>query len=324
MQWLRRAGKALAWIGAVAAIALLVALWAYRDLPIAEAEAKYTNEFSRFIHIDGARIHYRDEGSGPPILLLHANFSNLLGWDPWVEVLKSEHRIVRFDFTAFGLTGPDPGGDYSNERTLALLEKFVDAVQLKRFAIAGTSFGGSMALRYSARHPERIESLILLNPGALEGRAMAQAGMRLPDAANILEYITPRALTSYMLRSRAGDPQRISEEHIDRWYDLWMREGNRAAILARLRAYSSADVVDVIGQVRVPVLVLWGEANTQTPIEQSGELMALLTAAPSKRLITYPGVGHPALEEAGASIAKDVGAWLDGSLPPSITEPDGD
>ncbi len=77
-------------------------------------EAKYASPASRFIHIDGVRIHYRDEGSGPAILLLHANFSNLLGWDPWAEALKDHYRVVRFDFPAFGLTGPDPGGDYSN------------------------------------------------------------------------------------------------------------------------------------------------------------------------------------------------------------------
>jgi pimeloyl-ACP methyl ester carboxylesterase len=39
---------------------------------------------SRFIHIDGVRIHYRDEGAGPAVLLLHGNFGNLLDWDPWV------------------------------------------------------------------------------------------------------------------------------------------------------------------------------------------------------------------------------------------------
>lgn len=317
--WLRRAAIGLGWVLGVAVLALLVGLWAWRDIPAAEMEAKYANQASRFLHVDGVRIHYRDEGSGPAILLLHANFSNLLGWDPWVETLKKDHRVVRFDFTAFGLTGPDPGGDYTNERTLALTEKFVDAVQLKRFAIAGTSLGGGIAIRYAARHPERIESLILLNPGVLEGRAMAQSGATLPEAADIVEYVTPRLLASYMLRSRAGDPARITDEHIDRWYEGWRREGNRAAILKRLRTYTSADIVDIISQVEVPVLVLWGEANPQTPIEQAGELMTMLTAAPTKRLITYPGVGHPALEEAGALIAADVAAWLDGTLPPVAT-----
>lgn len=316
VKWLRLTGYVLVTTLAAVAIALAIALWTYRDIPAAQLEARYASSASRFIHLDGVRIHYRDEGSGPALLLLHANFSNLLAWDPWVEALQDKYRVVRLDLPAFGLTGPDPGGDYSNERTLALLEKFVDAVGLRRFAIAGTSLGGSIGLRYAAKHPDRVESLILLNPGILEGRVMAGKGTRLPDSANVLKYITPRALAAYMLRSRAGDPAKISEEHISRWYDLWMREGNRGAILDRLRSYDSADSAQVVAQVRVPVLILWGEANPQTPLEQATELKAMLAQAPEVRVITYPGVGHPALEEAGALIARDVRAYLDGKQTP--------
>ncbi|MCC7258522.1 MAG: alpha/beta hydrolase [Gammaproteobacteria bacterium] len=313
---LRIAARMLGVAVAVVTVTLAAALWAYRDVPAARLEEKYASPAMRFLHIDGVRIHYRDEGSGPVVLLLHANFSSLLAWDPWVEALADRYRVVRFDFPAFGLTGPDPSGDYSNRRTVALTEKFVDALGLRRFTIAGTSLGGSIALRFAADHPERIERLILLNPGILEGRAMAQSGTRLPETADILRYITPRALVAYLLRSRAGNPALITEEHIDRWYDLWMREGNRAAILARLRAYDGGNVAGVVGRVRAPVLILWGDANPQTPPEQASELAAMLTAAASVRLLTYPGVGHPALEEAGERIGRDVRAWLDGTLPP--------
>ncbi len=317
MTRLRTIGNSILVALAVAGLTIAFALWVYRDIPAAQLQARYASPASRFKHIDGVRIHYRDEGAGPAILLLHANFSSLLGWDPWAEALKGSHRVVRFDFTAFGLTGPDPGGDYSNERTLALTEKFIDAVGLKRFSIAGTSLGGGIAMRYAGRHPDRVDRLILLNPGILEGRALAKSGARVPDAANVLKYITPRAIASYMLRSGAGDPAKITEEHINRWYEMWMREGNRGAILDRLRAYGSADVIDVAAQVTVPVLILWGEANPQTPIGQAAELQAMLKNAPEARLITYPGVGHPALEEAGALIARDVAAYLDGTLPPA-------
>lgn len=316
MKWLKAIGYAALVSMVLGIVALGVALWAYRDIPAAELEARYASPASRFIHIDGVRIHYRDEGNGPAILLLHANFSNLLGWDPWAEALKDGYRVVRLDLPAFGLTGPDPSGDYTNERTLALVEKFVDAVGLRRFSIGGTSLGAGIGIRYADRHPDRVERLILLNPGILEGRAMARSGTTLPGAADILEYVTPRALAAYMLRSRAGDPSRITEEHVDRWYDMWMREGNRAAILDRLRVYGSADVAEVVAGVRAPVLILWGEANPQTPIEQAAELKGMLTGAPEVRLVTYPGVGHPALEEAGAVIARDVRAYLDGTLPP--------
>ncbi|MDH4023424.1 MAG: alpha/beta hydrolase, partial [Gammaproteobacteria bacterium] len=109
-------------------IALVAALWVYRDIPAAELEARYAGPASRFITVDGARIHYRDEGSGPPVVLIHANFSNLIDWDPWVDALRDKYRVIRFDMTSHGLTGPDPTGDYSQERTLALTERLIDAL----------------------------------------------------------------------------------------------------------------------------------------------------------------------------------------------------
>jgi pimeloyl-ACP methyl ester carboxylesterase len=86
-------------------------------------------------------------------------------------------------------------------------------------------------------------------------------------------------------------------------------------MLARLRSYSSASIVTATAGVRVPTLILWGAANPQAPVEQAGELRAMLVNAPSVRVITYPGVGHMAVEESGSLIARDVRAFLDDPAP---------
>ena len=64
--------------------------------------------------------------------------------------------------------------------------------------------------------------------------------------------------------------------------------------------------------VRVPTLILWGEKNPQAPVEQAEELRKMLVNAPEVRVITYPGVGHMAADEAGPVIARDVRTYLDG------------
>jgi pimeloyl-ACP methyl ester carboxylesterase len=293
-------------------IAFTVEAWLDRDIPAATLEARYAAPSSKFLNVDGVRIHYRDEGRGPPVVLIHANFGSLLSWDPWVKVLAANHRVLRFDMPGHGLTGPDPGGDYRLERTVALTERFVDALDLRQFSIGGTSLGGTVAIHYSAAHPDRVEKLILLSPGALEGRSMQRAGRTLPAAANILAIITPRALAEYMLKSRFGDPSKVTPAMVDQWHDMWLREGQRTAILARLRSYSSADIVQATAGVKAPTLILWGAANPQAPPEQAIELAGMLTQAPWKKVVTYPGVGHMALEEAGAMIVPDVAAFLGG------------
>lgn len=290
--------------------ATLVALWAYRDIPAAELEAKYAGPTSRFITIDGVRFHYRDEGTGPVVILFHANFSNLIDWDPWVDALKDHYRVVRVDMTSHGLTGPDPTGDYTLPRTLDLTERFIDALGIQKATLGGTSLGGTVAIHYTVKHPDRVERLILLSPGSLEGKEKMRSG-GVPKAGYVLKYILPRALPAAMLKSGFGPPAKPSEELIDRWYDFWMREGQREAQLDRLSQYQAGDIEGLIRSIRVPVLLLWGEANTTAVFEQSVEFRKLLAGAPSLTFISYPGVGHMAVEQAGAQIGRDVRAWLD-------------
>ncbi len=303
--------------GAVVVIGLLalaVALWLYRDIPAAVVEARHAGPASRFITLDGVRMHYRDEGTGPVILLLHANFSNLIDWDPWVDALEDGYRVVRLDMTSHGLTGPDPTGDYSLARTLFLTEQFIDALGIDRLSLAGTSLGGTVAIHYTARHPERVQRLVLLSPGSLEGKERAARG--LPRSAYVLTWILPRALPAFMLRSGFGDPSKLPEALIDRWYDFWMREGQRKAQLDRLAQYQAGDIEGLIRDIRAPVLLLWGEANTTAVFSQSGEFLKMLDNAASVTFISYPGVGHMAVQEAGAGIGRDVRAWLDTPVKP--------
>jgi pimeloyl-ACP methyl ester carboxylesterase len=315
MKFLRLLGYGLLVLMLALSIGVAFAMWKYQDIPAEQLEAKYAGPASRFINIEGVRIHYRDEGKGPTVVLIHANFASLLGWDPWVEALQDSYRVVRLDLTSHGLTGPDPTGDYSPERTLEVVEKFIDAMGLDQFSIGGTSMGGTVAIHYTHRHPERIDKLILLSPGSLEGKER-KSGPRgeVPDAAYVLKYIMPRALPKYMLRSGFGDESKLTDELVDRWYDMWRREGNREAQLDRLQQYKPGDIEDIIRELEAPTLLMWGEANTTAKFEQAAHFRELLENVESLQFVSYPGVGHMAVQEAGEETGRDVRAFLDGEL----------
>ncbi len=311
----------LKWLGGILGglllllvIAVLIGVWAYRDIPREVLEAKYANEASRFMNVADARIHYRDEGprDGPAVVLIHANFASLLGWEPWAEALKDKYRVVRFDMTSHGLTGPDPTGDYTLERTMELTEKFIDQLGLQTFTIGGTSLGGTVSVLYTAKHPERVENLILLSPGSIEGKETQARRGGVPDSAYVLKYIMPRALPEFMLTGGFSDDSKLTDELVDQWFELWRLEGQREAQLDRLRTYDSGDIYSVFRSIDRPVLLLWGEDNQTAKFEQHEEVLHLLENAPTINFISYPNVGHMAVQEAGARIAVDVRNWLDG------------
>jgi len=307
---------ALGWTaGGLAALALVVfaaAAWVWRDIPAETLEARYASPASRFAAIDGARIHYRDEGAGPPVVLIHANFASLIGWDPWAEALRDSYRVVRFDMTGHGLSGADSTGNYGLPRTVDLMERLLDRLGVERAAIVGTSLGGTVAIRYAVRNPQRVAGLVLISPGSLEpGVRGRQAPPPISPAAALLRWITPRALPEFMLKGGFGDSAKVAPELVDRWHDLWRLEGQRAAQLERLRQYISGNIEALIGQVRAPVLIQWGEENPQVRVELAAELARLLTNAPSIETIIYPGVGHMAIQEAPRETSADARSWLD-------------
>jgi pimeloyl-ACP methyl ester carboxylesterase len=315
MTWWVRLSKGVFWGMVALVVGLLVAAVVYRDHPVAEVEKRWAKPPSKFVIVDGVRLHYREEGSGPPVVLLHANYASLFMWEPWAEALKDRYRVIRVDLPAHGLTGPEPSGDYSLQRIQSLFEQFVDARGLERFVVVGTSIGGTVAMRYAADHPDRIERLVMISPGSLEPRVRGRTTpANVPQVADLLAWITPRAFTAYLLRNDYGDPARVTDAVIDEWYEMWMREGNRQAMIDLLRQYVSGGVEAKIRSIRVPVLLMWGERNKRVPLSLAYETRALLENSPDIQLEVLPGIGHMLVQEAPQQSAAVIRRYLDSPL----------
>ena len=154
-----------------------------RVLPREAMIARYADAASRFADIEGVRVHYKDEGAGPAILLVHGTFGDLGDWDGWARVLTPHYRVIRLDLPAFGLTGPVPSGNYSVDRMLSLVDALMDRLGVERLAIAGVSYGGLTAFRYAATRIERVTGLVLANSAGIQfgQRASAPASAPPPD-----------------------------------------------------------------------------------------------------------------------------------------------
>ncbi|MSO99071.1 MAG: alpha/beta hydrolase [Rhodospirillaceae bacterium] len=313
-KFLRILGWIFGSIVALLVVGFVVGAAYYTDIPAAELEKKYANADSKFAMLDGVRMHYRDEGprEGPVIILIHAHFDSLLMWDPWVAALKDKYRVVRFDFTGHGLTGPDPSGDYTLKRTVDLVEKLLAELGLTKFSMAGTSMGGTIALHYASRHSDQVEKIILLSPGALNTRVRGRdTPPPLPPGIDMVKYITPKAMFAGLLNSGFGDKSKVTDQLITQWWELMRHEGQREAEITRMRQYISGDVDTLIRGLKQPTLIMWGEANTVVTVDQAKQMVDLMTAAKSVKLITYPGVGHMAVHEAPEQTAKDARAFFD-------------
>lgn len=303
----RRARRRLAIL--LLAVGGLLGLFYRPELDPVELETRYADESSRFLEIDGVRVHYRDEGDGPPLLLIHGTASSLHTWDGWVDEL-GEMRLIRLDLPGFGLTGPDSAGDYSPARRVEILGGLLDRLGVERCSVAGNSLGGFLALKLAIAQPDRVDRLVLLDPAGYPRRRRGGPTVfdlgRTPVLKHFMSRLTPRFMVALGVRQSYGDLQKVTPELIDRYYDLLRRRGNREALVSGLNFEGGLDL-DAVRALPHSTLILWGSEDRLISVELADEFDADI---PESRLLVYDGIGHLPMEEIPVRSARDAREFL--------------
>ena len=236
-------------------------------------------------------VHYRDEGEGEVILLLHGTFASLHTFDKWTSSLKNKYRVIRLDLPGFGLTGPSKNGKYTVNLYLRFLTKFLDNLGIDKCHIAGSSLGGWLAWEFTAKYPERVEKMILI---AAAGYFIDQK-LPLPFLmarsqllSRFMKHITPRKLVAKFVREVFGDPDKVTDELIDRYYDMLTRRGNRDAFIALANTKYEMNANKIKG-IKAPALIMWGNKDAWISVKNAA---AFENDLPRSKKVIYEGVGH--------------------------------
>jgi pimeloyl-ACP methyl ester carboxylesterase len=284
------------------------------EIPTAELEARYRLPQSQFAELEGVRVHYVDEGSGPPVLLIHASFMSLRTWDAAAEALSRTHRVIRFDRVGLGLSGTDPTGAYSRDRDMQIIDALLAKLGVDRVAIVGTSSGGGVAFHYAAAQPDRVTKLVLVNSGGLP-RTPATDPNR-PRGTALSRWVEERYKSrgwwheQLQLQFANGQPP---DGFVQQVYDMNRSEGQREIAKATRANFRTGDPERVLGQVRAPTLVIWGKKNITLSHLEADVFQHWITGAPTA-VLKYPEAGHYAYLEVPEQFAKDVSAFLDGTM----------
>ena len=297
---------------------VLAAVWA-PDRPVAELARRWAQAPSRFVPLEGMQVHVRDEGprsDSIPLVLLHGTSASLQTWDGWARALRDGHRVIRMDLPGFGLTGPSANNDYSIEAYVRFTLHLLDTLGVRRFSIAGNSLGGEIAWHVAAAAPERVSQLVLVDAaGYPSSSTSVPIGFRMartPWLSWMMTRILPRAVVRSSVRNVYGDPARVTDSLVDRYYDLTLRTGNRASLPLRFaQSRPGADTLH-LRNLRLPTLVLWGDRDRLIPPENAARFGRDISGS---RVIVYRGLGHVPQEEDPARTAADVRAFLLPSAP---------
>jgi pimeloyl-ACP methyl ester carboxylesterase len=287
----------------------------FHDFPTERVDAKYLRSGSSFMDVNGNNVHFILEGNDdrPILVLVHGFTASLHTWDGWVEELKDDYLILRFDAPGFGLTGPMPDAhDFSADYMCNIVEQLTKKLGITRFNIAGNSMGGYIAWNYAWRYPEKIEHLIVVDPMSYQQKLPAEIRViSRPVGGAIAKRVTTENMVGKSVAGAYGDPQNIQPGVEKRYFDLFMREGNRASatrIARKMARLSNSGYVSLgITEISVPTLVMWGEKDTITPFELIEDWRRDL---PDATYITYPELGHVPMEEDPVRTARDLHGYL--------------
>lgn len=128
---------------------------------------------SHRIHLLRHSIHYIDEGSGPILLMLHGNGSWSYGFRHVISELSTRFRVVALDYPGFGLSIVAAGSSFKSANQSAVVEAFVNALQLTQIRLFVEDWGGTIGLGFAGRRPELIHSLFISNTWAWPAQGIA-------------------------------------------------------------------------------------------------------------------------------------------------------
>lgn len=292
------------------------------DYPLADLTEKYTDETSKFIAVDDLIIHYRDEGTGPTLILLHGVASSLHTWDDWVKRLAPHYRIIRIDLPGHGLTGNDPSIErYEIAYMVDKLEKFLNKLSIDDIYLAGNSLGGYVAWNYALHRPDRVKKMILLDSaGYPQDMPFIMNFAALPVIGEVSGVMMPKFIVDMNVNAAFGDDDKVTDELQQRYFDLAMRQGNRKALVKVFRTMKEQSANPNLGyrinEIKTPTLLMWGSLDEWVPLDI---MKQFAKALPDSKSIVYEGVGHMPMEELPVQTSRDAHGFF--SLGKTLSAP---
>ena len=283
----------------IAVLLLAVAMWALwtPDLDRATLERSYLQSPSDMVQVLDQRLHVRESGpkDAPAVLLIHGFGASLHTWEPWAQTLSQQLRVLRLDLPGSGLSPPDTGNDYSDTRSIALINALLDARGLPKVSLLGHSIGGRIAWTFAATAPQRVDKLVLLAPDGFASPGFEYGKpAQVPAAMGLMRWIAPRWLLRMNLEPGYFQPEALSEENLSRYHDLMRAPGARAAMLARLEQTTLLEPQPLLQKISAPTLLVWGREDAMIPFANAADYQRDIA---DNRLLALEKMGHLAMEE---------------------------
>lgn len=263
----------------------------WNSQPLDEWAKKYAK--GKFIKLDGYSTHYIEKGEGEPVILIHGFLYDSYMWNKNIDALADKFKVYAIDLWGFGYSTRDPM-DYGYQLYANQLLKFMDALDIQKASLIGQSMGGGTSIFFSVNHRDRVNKLILVDP----------AGM--PNPLPLIGKITnlPK-IGEFLLRLKSDfyrkmvlsttfiyDKEFVTESYFENVTRFHKIKGTIEILLKILRKqffHTLSDEIHRLGEMDVPILIIFGRQDKAVPLERGKEMHNILRGS---RLEIFENAGH--------------------------------
>jgi pimeloyl-ACP methyl ester carboxylesterase len=264
---------------------------------------------SGFIDVEGARLYFEADGSGSPVVLIHAGVAHLRMWDAQVAAWRDRHRVIRYDTRGFGrtLTQDVP---YSNRADLAGV---MDHLGVENAHILGLSRGAMIALDFAVEQPERVKSLVWVAGGLRgfepdEDPRLAAMWPEMERLEEQKEWGRLVELETQIWTDGPGQPPDRVDPSVRRRMIEWNLENYRADQPANKVIQPEVQAAQLLDKLTMPTFFIWGTFDEQ-PVGAAGQKLA--AEVNGARSHVFEGAAHMVNLERPEEFNRLVGDFLD-------------
>jgi haloalkane dehalogenase len=268
---------------------------------------------SRFAQIDGASLHYIDEGSGPPLLLLHGNPTWSFLYRDVIKGLSDRYRCIAPDHVGFGLSRASAGFGFTPAEHAGVLERLLDHLDLREVTMMVQDWGGPIGFAVATRRPERFSALVIGNT-----RAWPKSDL----GTQLFSRLLGGPIGGYLILRRNFFVERILPSNVkrrplpkpvmDAYRGPFPTPQSRRPVhvlpreILRSRPFL-AEIERGLPSLRErPALIVW---PSRDPAFREPERRRWEHIFPDHRTVTLDGAGHYMQEDAADEIVAAIRAW---------------
>ena len=254
-----------------------------------DAEDNYLN-MSNSVPYSGSLSALQLPGAidSPHLIILHGWGHNLQIIRPLGELLTDSGRVHLIDLPGFG-GSPVPTTTWGTEDYATCIKRYLDEQQIERAIFVGHSFGGKTSLKLANLFPEKVIALVLINSSGLKGHPPLKRRLK-------IRYVKSLRAVLRFLQNRFGI----------RWYDQWFIPRfsspdykNAGPLKDTFVKVVNEELSPEIANIKVPALCLWGDKDTETPLEMGERMNKTLQHG---KLVVLEGQGHTPFAGPGAAV----------------------